>query len=117
MTDLNSGGESRRRGATVAQLKHDIDSGRTGDKVGGFDPAASPLGTDDEAAGAPPSPEVVAQARAQETAGRPDSRTANAATPELQPDARGGRTAGVPFALLAGVILALALAALLLAVL
>lgn len=35
--------------ATSAQLKADIDSGLTGDKVSGLDPAAAPLGTDDEA--------------------------------------------------------------------
>lgn len=38
----------------AAQLKHDIDSGKTGDKVDAFDPAAAPLGTDDEAAGTHP---------------------------------------------------------------
>lgn len=48
---------------TVAQLKADIDSGRTGDKVEGFDPGLSPLGTDDEAAGRPPEPERIALAR------------------------------------------------------
>lgn len=39
--------------ATPAQLKEDIDSGRTRDKVAAFDPAAAPLGTDEEAAGTP----------------------------------------------------------------
>ena len=37
----------------VDQLRHAIDSGRTGDKVAYPDPAAAPLGTDDEAAGTP----------------------------------------------------------------
>ncbi len=55
---------------TTAQLKADIDSGRTGDKVEVFDPAASPLGTDDEAAGHPPGAERVAVARQQEDAAR-----------------------------------------------
>jgi len=32
------------------RLRHEIDSGRTGDKVGHPDPAMAPLGTDDEAA-------------------------------------------------------------------
>jgi hypothetical protein len=54
------------KGATSAQLKADIDSGRTGDKIGHPDPAASPLGTDDEAAGHAPSAEQIAHARAQE---------------------------------------------------
>ena len=73
-----------RSGATVAQLKNDIDSGRTGDKTSGFDPAAAPLGTDDEAAGTPPSPEIVAQAREAER--RPSSKAPNAAEPGLAPD-------------------------------
>jgi hypothetical protein len=51
---------------TSAQLKADIDSGRTGDKVGVFDPGLATLGTDDEAAGRPPSPEAIAAARRQE---------------------------------------------------
>jgi hypothetical protein len=69
---------------TTAQLRADIDGGRTGDKVGGFDPAAAPLGTDDEAAGTPPSPEVIAQARALEGR-RQNTARANAATPDLAP--------------------------------
>ncbi len=53
-------------GSTTAQLKDDIDSGRTGDKVSVGDPAASPLGTDEEAAGTPPSGAAADLARAQE---------------------------------------------------
>ena len=56
--------------STSAQLKGDIDSGRTGDKNAVFDPALSPLGTDDEAAGFPPKPEQVDLARRQEDAAR-----------------------------------------------
>lgn len=52
---------------TTAQLEADIDRGRTGDKVDWPDSAAAPLGTDDEAAGAPPSPARVVLARAQES--------------------------------------------------
>ena len=48
---------------TSAMLKGDIDSGRTGDKKDVFDPGLSPLGTDDEAAGTPPSARRVAMAR------------------------------------------------------
>lgn len=48
---------------TTAQLKGDIDSGRTGDKVGVFDPGLSPLGTDDEAAGTPAEPHRIRLAR------------------------------------------------------
>ena len=48
---------------TSQQLKGDIDSGRTGDKTEVYDPGASPLGTDDEAAGRPASSYRVAIAR------------------------------------------------------
>ena len=37
--------------STADQLRHDIDQGRTGDKVAWPDPASAPLGTDEEAAG------------------------------------------------------------------
>ncbi|WP_137389361.1 hypothetical protein [Rhodoligotrophos defluvii] len=40
-------------------LRAAIDAGRTRDKVAGPDPAAAPLGTDDEAGGAPASPAEV----------------------------------------------------------
>jgi hypothetical protein len=67
---------------TSAMLKADIDSGRTGDKVGVLDPGLSSLGTDDEAAGRPPSPFRIALARYQETlqqwsSGRPDAGAAH----------------------------------------
>src|SRR4051794_30334752 len=55
---------------TSAMLKAEIDSGRTGDKVGVLDPGLSSLGTDDEAAGRPPSPFRVALARFHETVER-----------------------------------------------
>ena len=48
---------------TTAQLKSDIDSGRTGDKVRNADPGLSPLGTDDEAGGNAMTPEQVTVAR------------------------------------------------------
>jgi hypothetical protein len=38
---------------TADQLRHDIDRGRTGDKLPWSDPASAPLGTDEEAAGTP----------------------------------------------------------------
>lgn len=53
-------------GQTSDRLRHDIDRGRTGDKVGHPDPAAAPLGTDAEAGGDPPSEEQLAEARRQE---------------------------------------------------
>lgn len=39
---------------TTEQLRAEIDSGSTSEKVGHSDPAAAPLGTDDEAAGKTP---------------------------------------------------------------
>lgn len=60
----------RSGGSTTEQLRDDIDSGRTRDKVPARDPAAAPLGTDDEAAGTTPAPEVVANARHAEAVAR-----------------------------------------------
>jgi hypothetical protein len=45
--------------ATTDRLRHDIDRGRGGDEVDNFDPAAAPLGTDDEAAGHSPTPAEI----------------------------------------------------------
>ena len=53
---------------TTAMLKADIDSGATGDKIAAYDPGLSQLGTDDEAAGNPPSHERIALARKTEAA-------------------------------------------------
>jgi hypothetical protein len=86
--------------ATVAQLRQDITSGATGDKVPVLDPAMSPLGTDDEAAGAPPSPELVAAVRRTE---RTDPH------PSAHPHDRGGSRLGLR--LVGGILLAVALAA------
>ncbi|HUR39722.1 MAG TPA: hypothetical protein VM240_00990 [Verrucomicrobiae bacterium] len=59
-------------GPTTAQLRETIDRGRTGSKVNARDPAAAPLGTDDEAAGTPPAPEEVRTAMRNEVlSGRP----------------------------------------------
>jgi hypothetical protein len=69
----SSGSASRRRqqdAPTTAQLKDAIDRGRTGDKVDWREPGAAPLGTDDEAAGTPPSPDRIRMALAQEVNGR-----------------------------------------------
>ena len=38
------------------QVRAKIERGESSDKIGGFDPAAAPLGTDDEAAGVPTLP-------------------------------------------------------------
>lgn len=40
---------------TADRMRHDINRGKASDKVDHPDPAAAPLGTDDEAAGMPPS--------------------------------------------------------------
>lgn len=64
------------------QLRDDIDRGRTGDKIPHGDPAAAPLGGDDEAAGAAPGPQVVDQARRDETRTRPAEPPPNTARPE-----------------------------------
>ncbi len=53
---------------TTEQLRSAIDSGATGSKIAASDPAASPLGTDDEAAGHPPSHADIGRATVQETA-------------------------------------------------
>jgi hypothetical protein len=63
-------------------LRRDIDTGRTGDKAPFRDPAAVPLGADDEAAGHPPSPAEVEIAKAQET------RTAGAPHPNATEQGR-----------------------------
>lgn len=52
---------------TTDRLRHDIDRGVAGDKVVFSDPAAAPLGTDDEAAGTPLSRARIALAGAHET--------------------------------------------------
>ncbi len=55
-----SGPDKRRLDASI--LRASIDSGRARDKIAHPDPAAAPLGTDDEAAGTPATPERVATA-------------------------------------------------------
>jgi hypothetical protein len=62
---------ARWTGETTDELRVDIDSGSTGDKVDWPDPATAPLGTDDEAAGTPPLRERVELALRQELSPRP----------------------------------------------
>lgn len=52
---------------TMAMLKADINSGATGDKTEVFDPGMAMLGTCEEAAGTPTTPEQVRIARRYET--------------------------------------------------
>ena len=59
---------------TSAKLRDEIDHGQAGDKVSFPDPAAAPLGTDDEAAGHPPTSEQIAMARRHEVKEQPTQR-------------------------------------------
>ena len=70
------------------RLRAAIDQGRTADKVDFPDPAAAPLGTDDEAAGRPPSAREVDLALAHETAPQIASAAAS-----RRPDLAGRRSA------------------------
>ena len=47
---------ARKKALKWEQVRERFDSGATGEKVAGSDPAAAPLGTDDEAAGFPSEP-------------------------------------------------------------
>jgi hypothetical protein len=57
---------------TTEQLRIAIDQGHGGDKVDAGDPAAAPLGTDDEAGGTPNSAAQVRLAAAHEILARPN---------------------------------------------
>lgn len=76
-------GDGPRRAAppTTDRLRIDIDRGRTGEKVDYPDPAAAPLGTDDEAAGHP----VSAQERRMEASARHISRRVRRTSPATRP--------------------------------
>jgi hypothetical protein len=63
--------KSQRSGAILDRLRADIDRGKTGDKVPARDPAAAPLGTDDEFADASLSPSLAARTHAREVATGP----------------------------------------------
>jgi hypothetical protein len=64
--------KSRREGtpaeSTAEQLKADIDSGLMRDKVNNPDPAAAPLGTDEEAAATPVGGKILSEVRKAERA-------------------------------------------------
>jgi hypothetical protein len=90
---------------TSAMLKGDIDSGRTGDKMPVFDPGLSPLGTDDEAAGTPPSAFRLALARHNESIMRWRSGTRDASAAHAKTD--GFPVAYIGFIVAAGIVLAL----------
>jgi hypothetical protein len=60
--------ENRAPTGAADRLRDDIDRGRTGDKVDWPDPAAAPLGTDDEAGGNTSPSGTVEGAREREVA-------------------------------------------------
>jgi hypothetical protein len=100
----------------TARLRADIDAGKTGDKTPGEDPAAAPLGTDEEAAGTPIDPELAEQVRRTER--RPDGEALSRqnATPKREDapgseNRTGGALAALPW-LGTGTALGLAVAAL-----
>jgi len=98
---------SREAPANPAQLQAAIDAGATGDKAAALDPAAAPLGTDEEAAGTPPGPWEVRQAHAAE-----QSRAAHDAHSSDLADNTSKRP-GAGMGLMIGVVVALMLAAIL----
>lgn len=53
--------ERKTKTPTADRLRHNIDAGRAGDKVPFIDPAAAPLGTDEEAGGYPSSDQQRSQ--------------------------------------------------------
>jgi hypothetical protein len=102
---LADGPDPSAGGSTVAQLKNDIDMGRTGDRARTGDPGLSMLGTDDEAGGHPNSPELVDQMRKLEQ-GR-----SNAATDSKQaPGAHDQNQKSLPVGLILTAMVAIALA-------
>ncbi len=63
-----------------SQTRNEIDSGRTQDKVDYPDPAAAPLGTDEEAGGAhTPVEEIAASVRKQKS---PDAKKSGSKDPD-----------------------------------
>ena len=60
------------RESNPAQIRGDIQKGRSGDKRHGFDPAMAPLETDSEAGGVPLTPEQIAISRETQARGKPD---------------------------------------------
>ena len=93
-----------RAGATAAQVKADIEAGRSGDKRRGFDPAAAPLGTDDEAAGTPASSRTLEEIRRAQA--RPDLDRHAGPAETVAPDAAPGkaRPAATPWLLVGALI-------------
>lgn len=100
-----TGGGSTDAVPTSDALRHRTDFAGTADKVPFPDPASAPLGTDDEAAGRPPSRRERAMAAATE---KPSRRTLDAA--REKPDHAGESWAG-PLMIAAAVLSAVAILA------
>jgi hypothetical protein len=81
----------------AAQLRDRIDRGETGDKIPFPDPAAAPLGTDDEAAGTTPTPEQVRQAARHENRGKGEEPAVTAETPAPRGPGRGASSRAAPY--------------------
>jgi hypothetical protein len=62
---------------TPSKLRDRIDRGDAGSKVDAYDPAAAPLGTDEEAAGTPVSSTAAASAYKQEVERSPEATRIN----------------------------------------
>lgn len=91
------------------RLRGDIDAGRTRDKVPFPDPAAAPLGTDDEAAGAPPESGRRADAARPMASSSPGGGTDERGRPV---DDKGATVPGVSFVTaVAGLLLVVAIGA------
>ena len=95
---------------TADALRQSLDHGRGQDKVNFSDPAAAPLGTDDEAGGHPPTREQVRMAAASELAPdelSPGPRRVEREARTIPHLANAGRVGIVPILLVAGVIVLL----------
>lgn len=91
--------EGYRNGAKhPSQLRSAIDGGQARDKVAYPDPAAAPLGTDDEAAGTSPAPRRVQMAAEHEMA--------HDASPAVVTDPDRGRSIGLFLTIIAAAALA-----------
>lgn len=63
--------EPKNEQPNAAQVRGDIQRGKTGDKHPGFDPAAAPLETDAESGGTPLSTREIETARQTQSRGKP----------------------------------------------
>ncbi|WP_071796830.1 hypothetical protein [Natronohydrobacter thiooxidans] len=94
---------------TPSRLRRDIDAGEGRDKIAFPDPAAAPLGTDDEAAGAPVTDRQARIAHQHEIQDRSDRDLGEAQSTHLGPPARQGRGSKLLQPRLGPLLLALAL--------